>query len=308
MGYIFQPGKFNNNTWLIDAAMKNAEGNRVHNGFAAYLIKTDDGANCLINAGARTGAESIYKKLKRLGAWPLQRLILTHSHWDHTQGVIFFREKVEEDGIAPIEIFASEKAIPYLKDQSYNTCFVVNDYISELINIEGVKPLKDKEKIYINKQLSLEIINTPGHMPDHIAVYDKKNKTAFVGDTPGIHWFTDLYVCNSNSPFWSEKDYLESIEKLKSLDLDFLCIAHFGVLTEGDIIRLLDNSVSMYFKWMELFDQNENKLDDPKSLLDLMWDTLYQDFANMSGLKENLHNDLLHAINYYKVLKGIGKN
>ncbi len=59
---------------------------------------------------------------------------------------------------------------------------------------------------------------------------------------------------------------------------------------------------------MEFFNQNINKLDDPKSLLDLMWDTLYQEFANMSGLKENLHNDLLHAINYYKGLKGIGKN
>ncbi|GAG43762.1 unnamed protein product, partial [marine sediment metagenome] len=124
MGYIYQPGKFNENTWLIDAAMKNTEGNRVCNGYAAYLIKTDDDANCLINPGARTGAESIYKELKRLGAWPLQKLILTHSHWDHSQGIVYFREKVEEEGLAPIELFASEKAIPYLKDQSYNTCFV----------------------------------------------------------------------------------------------------------------------------------------------------------------------------------------
>jgi len=308
MGYIYQPGKFNENTWLIDAAMKNTEGNRVRNGYAAYLIKTDDGANCLINAGARTGAESIYKKLKKLGAWPLQKLILTHSHWDHSQGIIYFREKVEEEGLAPIEIFASEKAIPYLKDQSYNTCFVVNDNNPELINIEGVNPLKDKEKLSVNKELSLEIIETPGHMEDHIAIYDKKNKTAFVGDTPGIHWFADLYVCNSNSPFWSEKDYLESIKKIKSLDLDFLCIAHFGVLTDGDIMPFLDNCVSMYFKWMEFFNQNINKLDDPKSLLDLMWDMLYQEFSKMPYLKPNLENDLKHAINYYKGLKSISKN
>jgi len=308
MGYIYQPGKFNENTWLIDAAMKNTEGIWVRNGYAAYLIQTEDGANCLINSGARSGAQSIYRTLKRLRAWPLQKLILTHSHWDHTQGVIYFREKVEKEGIAPIEIFASEKAIPYLKDQSYNTCFVVNDYNSELIDIEGVKPLKDREIIYINKELSLEIIETPGHMPDHIAVYDKKNKTVFVGDTPGIHWYPDLYVCNSNNPFWSEKDYLESIRKLKSLDVDFLCIAHFGVLTEGDIIRYLDNSVSMYYKWMELFDQNNDNLDDLNFIIDLMWDTLYEDFSDRPNLKPHLKNDLLNAINYYKGLKGIGKN
>jgi len=307
MGYINTPGKFNENTWLIDAAMKNNEGVRVRNGYAAYLLQTEDGANCLIDAGARTGAESIYRKLKRLGAWPLQKLILTHSHWDHSQGIIYFREKVEEENIAPIEIYASEKAIPYLKDQSYNVCFVVNDYNSELINIEGVKPLKDKEKIYINKELSLEIIETPGHMPDHLAIYDKKNKTVFVGDTPGIHWYTDLYVCNSNSPFWSEKEYLESIRKLKSLDIDYLCIAHFGILTEGDINSYLDNSVSMYYKWIEFFDQNKDKLDDPNFLLDLMWDTLYEDFSDMPHLKPNLKNDLLNAINYYKGIKSLSK-
>jgi len=307
MGYINTPGKFNENTWLIDAAMKNNEGVRVRNGYAAYLLQTEDGANCLIDAGARTGAESIYRKLKRLGAWPLKKLILTHSHWDHSQGIIYFREKVEEENIAPIEIYASEKAIPYLKDQSYNVCFVVNDYNSELINIEGVKPLKDKEKIYINKELSLEIIETPGHMPDHLAIYDKKNKTVFVGDTPGIHWYTDLYVCNSNSPFWSEKEYLESIRKLKSLDIDYLCIAHFGILTEGDINSYLDNSVSMYYKWIEFFDQNKDKLDDPNFLLDLMWDTLYEDFSDMPHLKPNLKNDLLNAINYYKGIKSLSK-
>ena len=307
MGYINTPGKFNENTWLIDAAMKNNEGVRVRNGYAAYLLQTEDGANCLIDAGARTGAESIYRKLKRLGAWPLKKLILTHSHWDHSQGIIYFREKVEEENIAPIEIYASEKAIPYLKDQSYNVCFVVNDYNSELINIEGVKPLKDKEKIYINKELSLEIIETPGHMPDHLAIYDKKNKTVFVGDTPGIHWYTDLYVCNSNSPFWSEKEYLESIRKLKSLDIDYLCIAHFGILTEGDINSYLDNSVSMYYKWIEFFDQNKDKLDDPNFLLDLMWDTLYGDFSDMPLLKPNLKNDLLNAINYYKGIKSLSK-
>ena len=77
MGYINQPGKINENTWLIDAVMKNTEGNRVHNGYAAYLIKTEDDVNCLINAGARTGAESIYKRLKSLRAWPPNRFSLS---------------------------------------------------------------------------------------------------------------------------------------------------------------------------------------------------------------------------------------
>jgi len=303
VGYIYKHGKFNENTWLIDAVYKNSEGIQVRNGHAAYLLQTEDGANCLINSGARSGAQSIYKKLKRIGAWPLQKLILTHSHWDHTQGVIYFREKVEEEGIVPIEIFASEKAIPYLRDQSYNICFEADTWYSEFLNIEGVKPLKGKEKIYLSDEFSLEIIETPGHMPDHISVYDEKNKSVFVGDTPGMHWFTNFFVCNSNSIYWKKKDYLESIEKLKSLDLDYLCIAHFGVLTESDIIRFLDNSISMYYNWMDFFDQNNEKLDDSEFLIDLMWETLYKDFFDMPILKISLEKAVLNAIKYYKGLQ-----
>jgi len=209
-------------------------------------------------------------------------------------------------GIDPIEIYASEKAIPYLNDQSYNICFSGEPYYSEFLNIEEVKTLKDGDKIKVGKELLLEIIETPGHMPDHITVYDEKNKTAFAGDNPGMQWFADFYVCNSNSIYWQEKEYLESIEKLKSLELDFLCIAHFGVFTGDDIIRFLDESVSMYYKWMELFDQNNNKLDDPKFLIDVMWKTIYKDFNKpiyRQTLDESIEGSVLNALNYYKGLK-----
>ncbi|MFX0030914.1 MAG: MBL fold metallo-hydrolase [Candidatus Hermodarchaeota archaeon] len=303
MGYIYRSGKFNENTWLIDAVYKNIEGIQVRGGHATYLLQTDDGANCLINSGARSGAPTVYQNLINFGAWPLQKLILTHSHWDHTQGVIFFREKIEEQGLAPIEIFASEKAIPYLEDQSYNYCFESESYYSEYLNIEGVSPLKDREKIFLNHDFSLEIIETPGHMVDHISIYDEKNTSMFVGDAPGMHWYTDFFVCNSNSTNWKEKDYLESIEKMRSFDLDFLCIAHFGVLTGSDINRFLDNSVSMYYKWMDFFSQNNEKLNDLQFLTDLMWNTIYKNFSHIPVLKLSLESAIKNAIKYYKGLQ-----
>lgn len=305
MGYIYKTGKFNDNTWLIDAIYLNKEGIQSRNGHATYLIQTESGANCLINSGSRSGASTVYETLKKFGAWPLQKLILTHSHWDHTQGVITLREKVEEEGLAPIEIFASEKAIPNLEDQSYNVCFEDEPYYSDYLNIEGVSPLKDKEKLFLDDDFYLEIIETPGHMPDHISIFDEKNKCAFVGDAPGMRWFTNFFVCNANSVYWQEKDYLESIEKMRSLDLDYLCIAHFGVFTDSDIKRFLDNSVSMYNTWMDIFNQNNEKLNDPKFLLDLIWDTVYKDFSSMPVLKISLESVVKNALNYYKGLQNI---
>ncbi len=303
MGYIYKSGKFNENTWLIDATYKNKEGMPVRNGHATYLLQTDDGANCLINSGSQSGAQTVYERLKILGAWPLQKLILTHSHWDHTQGVIFFREMVEKEGMDPIEIFASEKAIPNLEDQSYNTCFEAESYYSDYLDIKGVTPLKDKERFFLNGDYSLEIIETPGHMSDHISVYDEKNKCVFVGDAPGMQWFTNFFVCNSNSVYWQEKDYLESIEKIRSLDLDYLCIAHFGIFTESDIERFLDKSIEMYRTWMDFFDQNNEKLNDPKFLTDLMWNTVYKDFSHIPVLKISLVSAMKNALKYYKGLQ-----
>ena len=305
MVYIYKPGKFNNNTWLIDAVYTTPEGEIVKNGHAAYLIKTKDGKKCLINPGSRSGARSIYKELKSLDAWPLDFIIITHSHWDHTQGVIFFREKTAEEQISPIKVLASEKAISCLNNQSYNECFVHEEISSEYLDIHDVSPVKNNEKITLSDDFVLEILETPGHMEDHISVYDKQNKTIFVGDTPGVHWYLDLYVCNANSIYWKEQDYLESMKKLKTLDLDYLCIAHFGVFTGEDISRFLDKSVSMYHKWMEFFDQNSNRLDDVLFLLDELWKTIYKNFLNEPQLKPHLENSLITAVRYYKNLKQI---
>ena len=140
-------------------------------------------------------------------------------------------------------------------------------------------------------------------MVDHISVYHKQNKTIFARDAPGMHWFLVCYVCNANSIFWNEKDYLESIKKIGSLDLEYLCIAHFGVFTGEDISNFLDKSVSMYYDWMKLFDQHMNKLDDINFLLDELWNTIYRDFFHIPVLKQSLEHSLLYALNYFKNLK-----
>lgn len=303
MGYLDTPGKFNNNTWLIDAVYKNPEGEFISHGYAAYLIKTEDGKNCLINPSSRSGALSIYRKLKRLNSWPLDIIIITHSHWDHTQGIVLFRKKAEEQKISPIKVLASEKAIPFLNNQSYNHCFVQEEYYSDYLDIPGVSPLKDKEKISLSDDFFLEIIETPGHMIDHISIYDKQNNALFVGDTPGNHWFLDLCVCTANSIYWEEKDYLESMKKISSFDLEYLCIAHFGVFTGEDISRFIDNSVSMYYEWMKVFNQNSNKLDDIDFLLDELWKTIYKDFSYIPQLKTYLEASVINAVQYYKNLK-----
>ena len=61
MTAIRKTGKINNNTYLIDGVHQGIEG-----GFAVYLLKSQDGKNCLIDAGTKYSAPIIYERLKEL--------------------------------------------------------------------------------------------------------------------------------------------------------------------------------------------------------------------------------------------------
>ena len=93
MTAIREPGPINDSTYLIDAVHAGISG-----GYAVYLLKSQTGGTCLIDAGSKASAPLIYDKLKEFDALPVERIIITHSHWDHTQGVEFLREKASESG------------------------------------------------------------------------------------------------------------------------------------------------------------------------------------------------------------------
>ena len=267
MALIRQEGQINDHTYLIDAVHAGASG-----GYAVYLLKSKDGGTCLIDAGTKDSARVIHEKLKALDAWPVDKIVFTHSHWDHTQGIGFLRAKAAETGYSP-EVFASEKAMAYLADQSYNVCFGTDQ--APFQNIDGVCGLKNGDKIDVGRNLSITIIDTPGHMVDHISIWDESSGNIMVGDAIGMKWLDNLIISNPNSSFWNEKDYLHSIALLKSLAPRTISLAHFGCLDDQDAKSFLEESVSTYKRWMEIFFKNSGRLDDIPFLVDRFWEELY---------------------------------
>jgi len=117
MTAIRQTGKINENTTLIDVNWL-----RVRGMLGIYLIKSESGKNCLIDAGPATEARQLFRQLDALNAFPPDIIIITHSHFDHTQAIPFYLKKAKKLG-KQITIMASKRAIPYLKDQSYNQVY-----------------------------------------------------------------------------------------------------------------------------------------------------------------------------------------
>lgn len=267
MALIRREGKINDHTYLIDAVHQGISG-----GYAVYLLKSMDGGTCLIDAGTKDSVKVIYEKLKSLDAWPVDKVILTHSHWDHTQGIGFLRDKAAEDDKA-LDVFASEKAMPYLADQSYNICFGTDQ--APYQNIDGVLGLKNGDKIDVGCGLTIKIVDTPGHMVDHISIWDEKAGNILVGDAIGMMWADNLIISNPNSPFWNEKDFLDSVDTLKSIEVKTISLGHFGCLSGEDAPGFLDVTVSTYRQWMEIFSKNSGRLDDIPFLVHTFWEELY---------------------------------
>jgi glyoxylase-like metal-dependent hydrolase (beta-lactamase superfamily II) len=286
MSAIRKPGQINANTFLIDGVHQGIQG-----GFAVYLLKSRDGQTCLIDAGTKYSAPVIYERLKELGEWPLDKIIITHSHWDHSQGVAYFREQEASAGHS-LEILASEKGVPYLKDQSYNTFFEMDQ--APFLSIEDVIPLKDGDQIDIGEDIQLKIFETPGHMVDHISILDQSNRNIFVGDAIGMKWADGFTLTNPNSPYWKEEDYYRTIDILKGIDYDTLCLAHFGCLTGDEAKEMLDDSVSIYRQWMEIFAGHSESIDDVIFLTDLLWERVYDNIP--VAFRELLNPGLTEAV------------
>ncbi|MFW9785732.1 MAG: MBL fold metallo-hydrolase [Candidatus Heimdallarchaeota archaeon] len=256
MTAIRKPGKINDHTFLIDANMMGIPGI-----LSIFLI--DDDKTCLIDTGTHIEARKTLRKLKELNMFPPDIIILTHSHWDHVQAVPFLSQRAKKEG-KEIEIFAAASAIPHLRDQSFNAVFETGPFN----NIEDeIIPLKEGDSIEL-RNISLHIIETPGHMDDEIAILDEKNKNLFIGDLLGMKVTDTVFVPPFMPPRWDKTAYLKSVEKLKEIDYETLCLDHFGYFYGAEAKTILDESVQNCNQFWKSYEENVDHIDEVPYLIE----------------------------------------
>ncbi len=257
MTAIRQPGKINENTTLIDIGMYGVTGIT-----ALYLIQAVK--SCLIDGGTRTEASRLLTALRELNAFPPDVIIITHSHYDHTQGIPALRQEAAKEG-KTIDVMASHKAIPLLADQSCNEVFDAGPYA----NITDVVPLEEGDAVDL-RTVALRVYNVPGHHKDHIALLDEKNRNIFVGDAVGYKFGDDAFIPPFLLPFWDPDAFHSSLDKLKHVEYDTLCLAHFGFIYGDEAKGILDEAASTAETWWQIYEENVDKLDDADHMLEVI--------------------------------------
>ncbi|MBN2479036.1 MAG: MBL fold metallo-hydrolase [Parachlamydiales bacterium] len=145
----------------------------------------------------------------------LEKVLLTHSHWDHIADVKKIKDQLSS------QIYVHKADAKNLKNPG-------SDSLSSVLQIEGVNPdhfLNDNDIIKIG-EIELKVIHTPGHTPGCVCFLNEKEKVLFSGDTlfRGSYGRVDLPTSNP-------KDMIKSLKKLSKLDKDIKVIPGHGKTT-----------------------------------------------------------------------------
>ncbi|MDI6723458.1 MAG: MBL fold metallo-hydrolase [Methanobacterium sp.] len=191
-----------------------------------YLVEGDE--MMLIDTGNPGNSKKIINYVKNtLNRNPedINTIVLTHHHFDHT-GSLGELKKATGAKVA-----AHKDDADYIKEKKRPHEPVVSKILVKLLKMiyrpQTVEPdilLEDGDEI-----CGYTVIHTPGHTPGSICLYNKNNKTIFVGDNlknegGKIEGPPRIFTLNNEQAN-------ESIKKLEDLDIEVIFTGHSKPVT-----------------------------------------------------------------------------
>ena len=235
---INSEGKFSDNYYLIDGMPMGLPK------FLSIYVIENDGVRLMIDVGDTLKTRTNIKKLKNLGLYPIHKIVLTHSHWDHAQGLTKLIKLMKD---MDVEVLASENAINNLRHPDK-----INEGLGDhtAFPFEGeITPLKEGDIIDLNG-LELEVMNFFGHTMDSIGLVDKTNKNIFAGCAAINRLDQDAFFVPLMPHDFHEQELLKTFNKLRDMrsELNSISLAHFGVWKDNHFEQILDEMEDLYFK------------------------------------------------------------
>jgi glyoxylase-like metal-dependent hydrolase (beta-lactamase superfamily II) len=172
-----------------------------------YLVLGDanrlEDVNTLVDVGQDPAIlASIERAPTGVGKWPVEQVVLTHSHSDHCallpQVRAAFRPRV----------------------WAYSP------------NLDGVDSLlRDGDRIRMGDAV-FEVVHAPGHSSDSVCLYNESEGVLFAGDSP-------LLITSSEGSY--EEEFRAALEKLCARDVRRIYFGHGPPLTERCNQRLRES-------------------------------------------------------------------
>lgn len=247
-----------------------------------YLLKGSE-EFALLGGGLTYIVPDIIKQLKRfkIEEKKIKRIIILHSHFDHCGIVPFFKRRWPW-----VSITASQRAKELLDKpeimesiSSLNQILLTEhgleqpdkDIEIELgrINVDDVVKERD---ILSCDDLSMEVIEVPGHSSCSIAIYVPQEKAMFASDAGGIP-IGDRIFTAANSNF---DKYQESLQKMARYEIEVYLTEHFGARTGSDGRHFLQKSMDAAMETRSILEASYAKTKDIEKSTKEMTDTVME--------------------------------
>jgi glyoxylase-like metal-dependent hydrolase (beta-lactamase superfamily II) len=219
-----------------------------NSGLPAFLLLGKVPA--LFDAGMTFMGPTYLKELKTYleDASQLRYLLLTHSHFDHCGAAPFLKRKIPDLKIAAhrlaAEVFKRPNALQLIRSLNRELA----DQFQSLIGEEDVSfdsleidlLLEGGSEMTLGDGRRVRVIATPGHTRDAVCFYIPELKGLIAGEAAGCYGRNFTIQPEFLSSY---DDYMASLEKLASLDIDLFLMAHSYMLTGEDAKGYIGKSI-----------------------------------------------------------------
>jgi len=231
-------GKVTDGLWCLGSEASNI-----------YLLEGDE-ESMIVSGGMSYLVPTLLEQFQVCGIdeTRITKLLILHAHFDHIGTIPFFKRRN-----LSLEVYASDRGWEILGMPKALT--TINEFgrdVAVHMGFEGVYSQYDIEwrddisgkTVVGGDHLGVEplegiVYETPGHSSCSVSFYVPSIKALFPSDGGGIP-YKEMIIASGNSNFTK---YQESLEKLKDLDVEFLCADHYGYITGDEAKNYIRESI-----------------------------------------------------------------
>lgn len=154
---------------------------------------------------------SVVKKFLDSSEYILEKILITHSHWDHIAEIYHFQKEYSA------KVYVHKLDAPFIENPE-------NNFFSshEIKQVKADVYLENNDTVKVG-DIEFLVIHTPGHTPGGACFYSKENNILFSGDTlfKGTFGRVDF-------PYADSEKMLSSLKRLIELPLETRVIPGHG--------------------------------------------------------------------------------